>query len=110
MSTGQIVAFGKLRRYKDEVFMTSVTHVAGPVVSVHGRAIQRCPVCGEKLCDNLGQTGPVNDDGSAPEFLAFGERRLIEVMGGNPTRYVDVGDFVQCETLPENFCLALVEK
>jgi hypothetical protein len=29
----------------------SVTHIAGLIVTVNGRLIQRCAVCGEKLVD-----------------------------------------------------------
>lgn len=39
--------------------MQTVTHIAGPVMNIDGRAIQRCAVCGEKLIDSRGMMGPV---------------------------------------------------
>ena len=87
----------------------TVTHVAGPVVTIAGRSIQRCACCGDKLCDSKGQVGLCGPDGAAPEFCHWTERALVQVEGGNPTQFSLVGDFVECEALPEDFCLALVE-
>jgi len=89
--------------------METVTHVAGPVARVHERAIQRCAICGEKLCDNLGQAGPLQPDGRPPRFLTWPERALVQVTSGNPTQFLVVGDFVETANLPDDFCLALVE-
>lgn len=87
----------------------SVTHVAGPVVTIGSRVIQRCAVCGEKLADNKNTAAPVNPDGSPPEFPTWPERSLVQIEAGNPTRYSLAGDFMQADKLPEDFCLALVE-
>lgn len=91
-------------------FHETVTHVAGPVVIFpDGRSIQRCACCGEKLCDSKGQAGPDEPDGSDPAFYHWTERALVQVEGGNPEHYSVIGDFVECESLPEDFCIALVE-
>jgi hypothetical protein len=88
----------------------SVTHVAGPVVHINGRIIQRCPWCGEKLCDSEGVMMPVGPDGKAQEFHTFPEGHLIAVSRDGPTtRYLTGAHFVIVETLPSDFCLSLVE-
>ena len=92
--------------------MNSVTHVAGPVVSIRSinRAVQRCAMCGEKLADSRGQMGCVGPDGEPPEFVHWEERHLIRVTEGNPTHSEDIGDFGDpAIDLPEDFCLSLVE-
>lgn len=86
----------------------SVTHVAGPVVTIRSlnRSIQRCAICGEKLRDNLNEMGPIGPDGKPPAFLHYSEAALIEI-DGNRTSVV--GDFLDCDRLPDDFCLSLVE-
>ncbi len=84
----------------------SVTHAAGPVVGIKGRIIQRCPVCGEKLCDSLNTAMPLNPDGSIPEFPTWAEGALVEIDGNRSSL---VGEFLTME-LPVNFCLVLVER
>lgn len=88
----------------------SVTHVAGPCV-IFGKAdrlIQRCAVCGYKLEDVHPSrlAFPTTDERGLPKF---GEGRMIQVNEGNPKRFLDVGDF-QTGTLPDDFCLSLVEE
>lgn len=83
----------------------SVTHLAGPVVGIKGRIIQRCPVCGEKLLDSLNAAMPLNPDGSVPEFPTWDEGSLVEVEGN---RSSVIGEFIS-DSLPNNFCLVLVE-
>jgi hypothetical protein len=87
----------------------SVTHLAGPVVGFQNgkRAIQRCAVCGHKLLDNLRMMAPVGPDGEPPVFPTWREGCLVEIDGN---RQSDVGDFVEVERLPDDFCLALVEE
>lgn len=85
---------------------TSVTHLAGPVVTIQGRIIQRCAVCGEKLCDSLNIAAPLEPDGSEPTFLTWQEAAFVQ-MEGNRTSLV--GN-LRTDSVPEDFCLALVEQ
>lgn len=80
--------------------------MAGAPVSVAGRVIQRCLVCGEKLCDSLNTAAPLNPDGTPPAFPTWGQGRLIQFDGN---RQADVGDFVSPDPLPDDFCWELVE-
>jgi hypothetical protein len=84
----------------------TVTHVAGPVVTVGGRSIQRCACCGEKLRDNLGEMAPLKPDGTPPEMHVWRERALVHIDGNSQTL---AGDYVEIDAMPEDFCLALVE-
>lgn len=84
----------------------SVTHVAGPVVKIGDRCVQRCALCGEKLLDNLNVVAPLNADGTPPAFAVWGGRRLVCYDGNRST---DVGDFMERKILPPDFCLPLVE-
>ena len=84
----------------------SVTHVAGPVVSVRGRVIQRCAVCGEKLADSRNVAIAANPDGTPGEYATWAEAHLLEFEGN---RQSDAGEFRGPAPLPANFCLALVE-
>lgn len=87
----------------------SVTHVAGPTIAYNGRAVQRCMVCGEKLCDNLRQMSPVLPDGSPPEFLHWAEGHLVQIDGNRQT---DIGEYGNANPapLPDDSCWALVEE
>jgi hypothetical protein len=84
----------------------SVTHMAGPVVGVAGRGVQRCAVCGEKLLDSKNAMAPVGPNGERPEFPFWREGALVECDGN---RSSDAGDFMTAEHLPDDFCLSLVE-
>lgn len=86
--------------------MPSVTHVAGPVAVIEGRQIQRCVVCGDKLCDSRGAMMPVNPDGSAPTFPTWEQGALVQCEG---SRQSVVGSFFDEGPLPDDFCLVLVE-
>jgi hypothetical protein len=77
--------------------LDTVTHVAGPPVWVGNCVIQRCACCGEKL---------VAADLSRPAIGRYAERALIQFEPDRMERVV--GDFVG-GTLPDDFCLALVE-
>lgn len=87
----------------------SVTHLAGPTVGYQGRGIQRCAVCGDLMSDSLNQAAPLNPDGSAPEMLRWAEGHLIQYSGGNPNQMTDLGSYVEAETIPDDFCISLVE-
>lgn len=74
----------------------TTTHVAGPVVKLHHRYIQRCCVCGEKLADN-------NDPDKS---IFWSEGNLIR----EEYRFLhSVGDFLIMKDVPSDFCLELVE-
>lgn len=85
---------------------TTVTHIAGVTLTVCGRVIQRCSLCGEKLCDSKNCAMPLNEDGSVPEFPTFETGRLVQVEEGNPTRFSVLPD---TDCLPDDSCLVLVE-
>ena len=86
----------------------SVTHVAGPVVNINGRIIQRCVVCGDKLFDNLRMMVMLKEDGTPPNALTFPERHVVTVDGGRKTVG---GDFADDNVLiPADFCLESVEE
>lgn len=84
----------------------SVTHVAGPAVEIRGRVVQRCMWCGEKLCDSLNASAPLNPDGTPPVFPIWKTGNLVEHDGA---RHTDAGPFEGPAPLPENFCLDMVE-
>ena len=84
----------------------SVTHVAGPVVKLRTRVVQRCALCGEKLFDNAALVTPVRPDGSPADCGVWQERCLVHCDTG---RMVAGEDFVASKDLPGDFCLALVE-
>ena len=85
-------------------------HVAGPPVVINGRVVQRCAWCGEKLLDSKNTVGLIGPNGEPPTFPTYGERRLIEFEPGDGfVRSIDVGDFVETEELPPEFCHDLVE-
>jgi hypothetical protein len=83
----------------------SVTHVAGPVVCINNRVIQRCMVCGEKLGDNARVMMPVGPDGHPQPYPTWNPGALVQVEGN---RSSEVGHFNN-SPLPWDFCLELVE-
>jgi hypothetical protein len=86
--------------------LTTVTHIAGPRITACGRIVQRCSLCGEKLCDSKNAAMPLNEDGTAPEFPTWEVGRLIRVEEGNPAEYLLLPD---TDRLPDDSCLALLE-
>ncbi len=80
----------------------SITHISGVRLDVCGRVIQRCSLCGAKLCDSLNTAMPLNPDGSAPEFPTWPIGRLIQVETGNPTAYRLLDD---TDRLPDDSCV-----
>jgi len=83
----------------------TTTHIAGVRLDVCGRVIQRCSLCGFKLCDSLGTMQPIID-GKDPFFPTWETGRLIQVEEGNPTRWLMLPD---TDKLPDDSCLSLVE-
>lgn len=86
--------------------MSSVTHIVGIDVNACGRIIQRCSLCGEKLCDSKGCAMPLEPDGSQPKYATWEVGRLLRVTFGNPTNYILLED---THELPKDSCLDLVE-
>lgn len=80
----------------------SVTHIAGVRLDVCGRVIQRCSLCGAKLCDSENVAMPVGPDGSLPGFPTWETGRLVQIETGNPTRSVLLPD---TDRLPDDSCL-----
>lgn len=86
-----------------------VVHLAGPIVMIDGRLIQRCVVCGEKLLDskNAMVAVPTNRQAEDDTELAHWEEGyLIEFSG---SQQVALGMFESEGPLPDEFCLSLVE-
>lgn len=81
--------------------MDSVTHIAGHSITVRGRLIQRCALCGEKLVDSLNTASP---DGRPIGTWEVG--RFVNVTFGNPSRSVVLEN---SDKLPDDSCLSLVE-
>lgn len=85
---------------------TTTTHIAGPPVSLGDRVIQRCAVCGEKLCDNLNCAMPMEADGSIPLFPVWPQGALVQMEGN---RSSVIGNVCEGDAVPEDICLDLVE-
>lgn len=78
----------------------SVTHVAGPVVVINGRHIQRCSACGHKLRearDNDGEPG-------LPAMWRVGA--LVCCEGDDSHSMTRRGQFEATSPLPADFCTA----
>lgn len=87
--------------------MDTVSHLVGPDVVIEGRDIQRCLVCGEKLCDSRGVMMAMRPDGTPDTFAVFPICVFVRVtVGQNPTRYEVLDDKA---TLPDDSCISLVE-
>mgnify|MGYP000909049470 CR=1 FL=1 len=86
----------------------SVTHIPGCVIEIKGRIIQRCMLCGEKLCDNKNVMMPVGPDGEDPIFPTFKIGSLIECEGNR--MFMVEEDFTKKDVrLPDDLCLSLIE-
>ena len=83
-------------------------HLAGNVVYIKGRAIQRCLICGYKLIDSKNCAMPVDEDGTVPEFPTWEVGSLVEVEG-NRSSFVEQTEFPIFEIVIEGLCIDLVE-
>lgn len=83
----------------------TISHFAGPRMDICGRIVQRCAVCGAKLCDSDGVMVPLNLDGTTPLFPTFPEGRVVQVAVGNPTRYLVMPD---TDKLPADACVEFI--
>lgn len=86
----------------------TVTHLTGGVVWANGRKIQRCQICGEKLCDSLSVTDWLPSDAPEIEFPTWEPDRLLRhtVRG----RVYQWAYLPEGNDLPDDSCIALVEK
>lgn len=84
--------------------LATVTHVAAPAVTIDGRTIQRCAICGEKLVDEDYRKIAV-PAGTKYRPGAFRMGALVSV-DGNMQR--DTGKWPS-DPLPADNCLPLVE-
>lgn len=90
-----------------------IIHLAGNAVTVGGRVIQRCAICGEKLCDSV-RAAVAAAAGEAAEFSVYkvgswvkavprpGTEALLLRVGGTESPALG-GE------IPEGCCLELVE-
>lgn len=87
-----------------------VVHLAGNAIRLGDRIIQRCFICGEKLCDNLNVAIPVNQDGSDPSFATFGVGAWVE-NEGNRMSVIGESESPQMDSseIPDGCCVDLVE-
>lgn len=90
-----------------------IVHLAGNDVTIEGRVIQRCLICGYKLVDvrldRIMMMSTKEDDNRLPVFSVG---HLIEVTEGNPTSYIDLGDTKQplFDASWDDCCINLVEE
>jgi len=83
----------------------STTHLAGPIIGIHRRRIQRCSVCGLKLADNASY--PLKADGTV-EDLPVWEPHWYVRQEGEPPVWTGLGP--AGEAIPLDFCIELVEE
>ena len=88
-------------------------HLAGTPIGLDGRVIQRCLICGFKLCDSEGSAAPPEPDGSVPVFPTWEPADWIEVIEGNPTEFSVFGQSEHpqhdASEIPDGCCIDLVE-
>jgi hypothetical protein len=92
----------------------SITHIAGPSITVCGRTIQRCLVCGAKLVDSKGVMMPLKPDGTPDSIGTWPPGRQVRVTIGNPTAFVLVEerpdpDDQKIEKLDPDNCFATID-
>lgn len=85
----------------------TLSHLAGPAIIVSGRTIQRCLICGAKLCDSLNCMIPLEADGSVPEFPTWPKGEWVQVTTGvsGMTNWTLLGD---SEKIPEDSCVEFI--
>ena len=76
------------------------THAAGNAVKIKEREIQRCAVCGVKLVDNVPGK---REDGVKPKLPIWPLGALVRIDADG--RQTPVGDVIDDERLPADFCL-----
>lgn len=85
---------------------STLTHIAGMRVTVLGRVIQRCSLCGAKLRDSEGEVLMDQNDISQTEqdqkYHTWPVGRLVQIKVGNPTSYVLLSE---SDKLPLDSCI-----
>jgi len=85
----------------------TLSHLAGPTIILNGRVVQRCVICGAKLCDSLNCAMPLEPDGSDPEFPTWPKGEWVQVTTGIPgvINWTLLGDL---EKIPEDSCIEFI--
>ena len=83
----------------------TITHIAGATITVEGRVIQRCSLCGAKLCDSEGCMMLLEPGKIASEFPTWETGRLVQVTAGNPTQSILLPE---ADRLPLDSCIVFV--
>jgi len=83
----------------------TTTHIAGVVVRIGSRVIQRCALCGDKLIDNDMAGAEVPEDQVNTPFPAWEVEALVRV-DGNMYEAIEARPD---HKLPPDSCLALLE-
>jgi hypothetical protein len=86
----------------------TVTHIAGPTITICGRSIQRCPWCGFKLRDNKGEMTQAPEHEESP-FMVFPSGRMVRVATDEETRTTNYTVLADTNELPPDSCEGMVE-
>lgn len=89
--------------------MQSVTHIAGNIVDINGRTIQRCSLCGDKLIDSKNMEIPQAPNGQVLHVGTWEVGRLVRHYPGDPEHWVLIEETLDA-VLPLDSCIALVEE
>lgn len=91
---------------------TKTIHIAAPSVTINGRTIQRCAVCGLKLIDSLHEVA-MNENGTPAPVHTWNLWDMIEMetVDDHTTRTMLVSQNTGGveQRYPSNGCLPLVE-
>lgn len=94
----------------------SATHVAERAIDIHGRVIQRCCVCGQKLIDQLVRDQPVDGRGKPKPIFTWTPGDLVHIpLDGDQTSATRTGKHVlaghmNTDALPADFCIDMAEQ
>lgn len=83
----------------------TLTHIAGHVITVNGRVIQRCSLCGAKLFDSKEYVEETTPGEEASKFPVWEMSRLVQVTAGNPTKYLLLPE---AGILPKDNCIEFI--
>ena len=95
---------------------STVTHVAERAIDIHGRVIQRCCVCGQKLIDALVKNQPADGRGKPKPIFTWAPGDLVRLAIDGPQTKEEpakppvlAGHF-NTDALPPDFCIDMVEQ